>query len=158
MKRYIKSVTDTKEYIGGKLYDLPDNYWEDDNLIEERYLTQENAVQTFSKYYIIYRPDSDEYRFSLSYDDPSLLADITDAMRIKDGIDLIKYPDYLEIIGYYSGSEDIVQLYPISDQIYEDLWDKVDNSDFDESTTIDNELAQYAWGGASVEQILKSLK
>lgn len=158
MKRYIKSAADTKEYIGGKLYDLPNNYWEDYNQIEDRYLTQENAVQQFSKYYIIYQPDSKDYKFSLSYESPSLLAEITNTMRIKDGIDLIKYPDHLEIIGYYSGDEDVVKLYPISAQIYEDLLDKVDNSDFDESTTIENELAQYTWGGASVEQILKSLR
>lgn len=158
MKRYIKSATDTKEYIGGKLYNLPDSYWEDYNLIEDRYLTQENAVQQFSKYYIIYQPDSKDYKFSLSYETPSLLAEITDTMRIKDGIDLIKYPDHLEIIGYYSGDEDVVKLYPISMQLYNDLWDKVDNSDFDESTTIENELAQYAWGVASVEQIMKSIK
>jgi hypothetical protein len=158
MKRYIKSATDTKEYIDGKLYDLPDNYWEDYNQIEYRYLTQENAVQQFSKYYIIYQPDSKDYKFSLSYESPSLLAEITNTMRIKDGIDLIKYPDHLEIIGYYSGDEDIVKLYPISAQIYEDLLDKVDNSDFDESTTIENELAQYTWGGASVEQILQSFR
>lgn len=158
MKRYIKSATDTKEYIGGKLYDLTDSYWEDDDQAADRYLTQENAVQSFSKYYIIYRPDSDEYRFSLSYESPSLLAEITDAMRIKDGIDLIKYPDHLEIIGYYSGSEDVVELYPISMQLYSDLCGKVANSDFDESTTIENELAQYAWGGASVEQILQTFR
>ena len=158
MKKYIKSNSDSPNYIGGKLYDLPDSYWDDEyeELHTERNEQQDKYIRDFAKYYIIYRPKSDHHKFELCVADSYPLYDITDAMAIKDGIDIIAYPDHIEIVGYYNSKRDIVCLYPVSDTMFDDLAGKVDNSDFDESTTLENELAQYAWGGASVEDILKS--
>ena len=157
MKRYIKSSTDDSKYIGGRLYDLPDTYWDDEDAHVDRFETQNNYINNFKQggYYIIYRPDSTYHKFTL-FGGPNILADISDGMRIKDGLDVIAYKDHIELVGYYSGSKDIVKLYPVDINKAIDLGELIDNADFSESTVIENEIAQQTWNGASVEDVLKS--
>ena len=158
MKRYIRaSAGSSGKYIGGKLYDLPDSFWDDDESSVNRNETLNAYVNNYKQggYFIIYRPDSENYKFEL-LGGSDILYDITDGMRIKDGIDLIDYKDHLEIIGYYSGSEDIVKLYPVDVNKAIELSEIIENADFNESTVIDGEIAQETWGGASAEDVLKS--
>ena len=160
MKRYIRaSAGSSGKYIGGKLYDLPDSFWgeEGEEIRVTRAETQNAYVNNYKQggYFIIYRPDSENYKFEL-LGGSDILYDITDGMRIKDGIDLIDYKDHLEIIGYYSGSEDIVKLYPVDVNKAIELSEIIENADFNESTVIDGEIAQETWGGASAEDVLKS--
>lgn len=157
MKKYIKANSEDKKYIGGKLYDLPDSYWEDDEQMEARAEEQDAYVYDFNPdgHYIIYRPDSARFKFTL-YGDSNILYEVTDSMRIKDGVDVVAYNDHIDVIGYYSGAEDIVKLYPIREDIADKLGQLIDNADFSESTVIENEIAQVAWGGTSVEDVLCS--
>ena len=51
---YIKASNyEPNDYIGGKLYDLPETYWddEDDELRIERYEEQKSYINTFAKMY-----------------------------------------------------------------------------------------------------------
>jgi len=156
MKKYIKSSESSSgRYIGGKLYDLPEEYWDNEDAQIDRYELMDKYVVDFANNYIVYQPDSYS-QFSLWRDSNGLLAEVTDRMAIKDGIDLKSYPDHIEIVAYYNSRVDIAYLYPISNEKADELADIIDNSDFDESDTIESEIAQYAWGGASVEYILKS--
>ena len=82
--------------------------------------------------------------------------DIVDRMAIKEGIDVIAYPDYIDVIGYYGRNQEVAHLYPISDDKAAELVDLVDNSDFDETTTLESYITEYAWNGASVEGVIKS--
>lgn len=157
MKRYIKSSNATSgKYIGGRLYDLPDSYWddEDDDLRTGRYEEQAEYIQDFASWYIVHWLQADQ--FALYQSDVSLLSDLTDMMAIKDGIDVIAYPEYIKIVGYYNMSTDAVCLYPISQAKASELIDLIDNGDFSESMIIENEIAQFSWDGASAEDVLKS--
>lgn len=158
MKRYIRaSAGSSGKYIGGKLYELPDSFWDDDELSVTRNETLNAYVNNYKQggYFIIYRPDSKNYKFEL-LGGPDILYDITEGMRIKDGIDLVDYKDHLDVIGYYSGSEDIIKLYPVNINKAIELSKIIENADFNESTVIDGEIAQYAWGGASAEDVLRT--
>lgn len=157
MKRYIKSSNATSgKYIGGRLYDLPDSYWddEDDDLRAERYEEQAKYIQDFASWYIVHWLRTDQ--FALYQSDANLLSDLTEMMAIKDGIDVIAYPEYIKIAGYYNMHTDAVCLYPISQAKASELIDLIDNTDFDETAVIDGEIAQSAWDGSSVEDVLKS--
>lgn len=157
MKRYIKSSSSAPNYVGGRLYDLPDSFWDDDESSVTRNETLNAYVNNYKQggYFIIYRPDSENYKFEL-LGGLDILYDITDGMRIKDGIDLIDYKDHLDVIGYYSGAEDIVKLYPVDINKAIELSKIIENADFNESVVIDGEIAQEAWDGSSVEDVLKS--
>ena len=159
MKKYIKSNSEDTKYIGGKLYDLPEEYHDfgddADELRMERSETQDEYFLQFADHYLIYCPDYKNNKFELHPTDEGLNY-IAETMPIKDGVDLVAYPDHLELIAYYSGRETIAYLYPISDSKFDELCEILENSDFDESTTIDSEIAQSAWGGASVEDVLRS--
>lgn len=156
MKKYINATTSNGKYIGGKLYDLPDDYWEDEDAHIDRFELQNNCIEDFADYYIIYRPELESYSFSLLGVDDYLYADLTESMAIKEGVDVVSYPDHIEVIAYYGTHEEIAYLYPVSAAKAKELIALIDNSDFSESMTIENEIAQYAWNGARVEDILKS--
>lgn len=158
MKKYIKSSSGDKNYIGGKLYDLPDNYWEDDDLHITRSEEQAEYVNKFANYYIIYRPKYSYDTFGLWVSEPTLLYDLTESMAIKDGVDVIAYPDYIEVVAYNGSFRETAYLYPISEEKAAELTSLIDNSDFSESTVIENEIAQYAYGGATIEDVLNSWK
>lgn len=141
------------QYIGGKLFDMPDEYWEDYEAQEARAEEQNDYIYDYSDNYIIYWNNGDAISFTSDLD---ISWDITDKMAIKDGIDVIAYDDHIDVIGYYNGREDVAHLYPISDDKANELIEAIDNSDFDEATTIDSVISQYAWGGASDIDIIKS--
>ena len=86
------------------------------------------------------------------------MADISDGMRIKDGIDVIAYKDHIDLVGYYNGSRDIVKIYPIDVNKAIELQELFETADFDESTVIENEIAQYTYGGATIEDVLNFWK
>lgn len=157
MKKYIKSSTD---YIGGKLYDVVDKYGYFDDSDEagdvhtKRAEAMDQCILDFADWYIFTNPKYD--RFELVRIDDYAISDLWESMAIKDGVDLIAYPDHLEAVGYYNGHEDIVCLYPVSEAKAEELTELIENGDFDESTIIENEIAQYAWNGAGPEMILLS--
>lgn len=159
MKKYIKSSSGDKNYIGGRLYDLPDSYWDDEDAHADRFETQNAYINNFDHggYNILYRPDSTYHRFEL-FGGPDILADISDGMRIKDGIDVIAYKDHIDLVGYYSGSRDVVKIYPIDVNKAIELQELFETADFDESTIIENEIAQYTYGGATIEDVLNSWK
>lgn len=141
------------QYIGGKLFDMPDEYWEDYEAQETRAEGQNDYIYDYSDNYIIYWNNGEEVSFTSDLD---ISWDITDKMAIKDGIDVIAYDDHIDVIGYYNGREDVAHLYPISDDMADELIETIDNSDFDDTTTIGLIIAQYAWGGASDIDIIKS--
>lgn len=167
MKLWLEESSDsnTGEYIGGKLSDIQkqadfeteegeDAYYK---LIEERTKPIDNYIVDFSSYYICYRPDDYYYKFELwSGDIYGHVLDMWEGMAIKEGVDLIAYPNYLKAVGYYGTREDVVYLYPISEEKADELSEIIDNADFDESEVIETEIAQYTWNGASVEDVLKS--
>lgn len=150
------------KYIGGKLYDLTkqadfvtvDGVEAFTELIDERSVVQDNYIATFSKYYICCRPD-EGYQLWTG-DIYSDIHDMWDSMAIKDGADLIAYPNYLKAVGYYNMRDDVVYLYPITKEKATELRDIIDDADFDESDVIENEIAQYAWNGASAQDVLLS--
>lgn len=155
---YIKASNyEPNDYIGGKLYDLPETYWddEDDELRIERYEEQKSYINTFANNYIIYCPQSD-YEFELSISDRQLLYDLTERMAIKDGIDVIAYADHIEVVAYYNNYSEIAYLYPISQSKTDELIQLIQDADFDEDVVIENEIAQCTWNGASVEDVLKT--
>lgn len=157
MKKYIKSNTESSgKYIGGELYKLPDTYWDDEDAQVERFETQDRFVRDYADSFIAYRPDSRYDKFNLWQNYPGLLADLCDGMAIKDGVDVCDMGKYIVLVGYYNGHQDIICLYPIETGKATELAKIIDESDFDESTVIDNEIAQYAWGGGSVTDILES--
>lgn len=49
-----------------------------------------------------------------------------------------------------------ISIYPISDAKAQELVDIIDNSEYDETTTLQIEISQYAWNGASEIDIIKS--
>lgn len=158
MKRYIRaSAGASGKYIGGKLYELPDSFWDDDESSANRNEILNAYVNNYKQggFFIIYRPDSEDFKFTL-LGGLDILYDITEGMRIKDGIDLVDYKDHLDIIGYYSGDEDIVKLYPIGIDKVVELNKIIEDADFSESTVIENEIAQETWDGASAEDVLRS--
>ena len=141
------------QYIGGKLFDMPDEYWEDYEAQEARAEEQNDYIYDYSDNYIIYWNNGEEISFTSDLD---ISWDITDKMAIKDGIDVVAYDDHIDVIGYYNGREDVAHLYPVSDDKANELIEAIDNSDFDKATTIDSVISQYAWGGASDIDIIKS--
>lgn len=141
------------QYIGGKLFDMPDEYWEDYEAQETRAEEQNDYIYDYSDNYIIYWNNGEEISFTSDLD---ISWDITNKMAIKDGIDVVAYDDHIDVIGYYNGREDVAHLYPVSDDMANELIEAIDNSDFDETTTIDSIISQYAWGGASDIEIIKS--
>ena len=157
MKRYIKSSTNNGSYIGGKLsdivYDSEETY--SDTLVA-RSETQSDYIATFADNYIIYRPDEPTWTFDLNLYSVMVFWVLTESMTIKEGVDVVAYSDHIDVIAYYGSDEEVAHLYPISDEKARELAVILDGSDFDESTTIEMEIAQYAHGGAPVEQILKS--
>ena len=159
MKRYIKSSNTTpSKYIGGKLYDLPDSYWDDidDDLRAERYEAQDKFVENFADNYIAYRPSSSDNKYLFYRNYPGLLYDISDGMAIKDGMDVVDQGNFIVLIGYYNNHQDIVCLYPVNSKKADELAEIIDNSDFDESDTIDAEISQYAWQGQGIQDVLQS--
>ena len=141
------------QYIGGKLYDLPEDYWENDQAQEARAEEMNKYIYDFADNYIIYWGNGDEISFTTDLD---LSWDVIERMAIKDGVDVVAYPDHIDVIGYYSGREDVAHLYPVSDAKAQELVDIIDNSELDETTTLQAEIAQYAWNGASEIDIIKS--
>lgn len=162
MKRYVKSSNDSVKYIGDKLYDIVDKYGYFDDSGEAEAVHTKRAedmdqyILDFADWYIFTNPKYDN--FELVQIDDYAIRDLWEGLAIKDGVDLIAYPDYLEAIGYYSGDKDIVCLYPVSATKAGELVELINNGDFDESTIIENEIAQETWNGASVEDVLKSWK
>ena len=155
-----ESMSNTGEYIGGKLFDFVEQYGYPDDTNEELWVdraeTMDNYIVDFSSNYIVYTPDSYN-KFELwSSDIYGYVLDMWEGLAIKEGVDLIAYPNYLKAIGYYGRSEDVVYLYPISEEKADELSEIIDNADFDESDVIENEIAQYTYNGASVEDVLKS--
>lgn len=159
MKKYIKSSID---YIGGKLYDVVDKYgyFDDSDEAEDVHTKRAEAMDQyildFADWYIFTNPKYDN--FELIQIDDYAIRDLWEGLAIKDGVDLIAYPDHLEAVGYYNGYKDIVCLYPVSDTKAGELTELIENGDFDESTIIENEIAQETWNGASAEDVLKSWK
>lgn len=163
MIRVLRESSEQGEYIGGKFSDIveqadfnteegEDAYYE---LIEERTETIDDYIQNFASNYIVYRPDSAHRKFELWSGDMYLdIRDMWESMAIKEGVDLIAYPKYLKAIGYYGTYEDEVYLYPISNERAAELEDIIDNADFGDP--IENEIAQYAYNGASIEDVLLS--
>lgn len=149
------------EYIGGKLYDFIDQYGypdeseESEELWLNRVETMDNYIKDKSDCYICYRPDYGVYQL-WDGDIYSDIYDMWDSMAIKDGADLIAYPNYLKAVGYYNMREDVVYLYPITKEKATELRDIIDDADFDESDVIENEIAQYTWNGASAQDVLLS--
>jgi len=158
---YCNSSNSGEKYIGGKLYDFYDEISEYEDLDlynekeEERARIIDDYILNFSEYYILYRPDNSYYTFELAYA-LDLVSDMWDSMDIKDGVNLINHGNYLEAIGYYNSHEDKIYLYPVSDEKATELSNLIDNADFGESYVIENEIAQYTWNGASVEDVLLS--
>ena len=112
-------------------------------------------INCFSKDYIKYAPQDSYETFSLIRGiDPSW--DLWERMAIKDGVNLIDHGSYLEAIAYYGSSIEHIYLYPISQEKADELGDIIDNADFEESEVIENEIAQYTWNGASIEDVLLS--
>lgn len=132
---------------------MPDEYWEDYEAQETRAEEQNDYIYDYSDNYIIYWNNGEEISFTSDLD---ISWDITNKMAIKDGIDVVAYDDHIDVIGYYNGREDVAHLYPVSDDMANELIEAIDNSDFDETTTIDSIISQYAWGGASDIEIIKS--
>ena len=158
MKRYIRaSAGASGKYIGGKLYELPDSFWDDDESSANRNEILNAYVNNYKQggFFIIYRPDSEDFKFTL-LGGLDILYDITEGMRIKDAIDLVDYKDHLDIIGPYTGHDDIVKLYPIGIDKVVELNKIIEDADFSESTVIENEIAQETWDGASAEDVLRS--
>lgn len=169
MKRYIKRgvaasrtskrktilCSSNGKYIGGKLFDLPESYWddEDDTARIERAEEIDSYINNFSDNYIIYWNNGDSISVNT---DLNVSWDIIERMAIKEGIDVIAYPDHIDVIGYYGRNQDVAHLYPISDDKAAELVDLVDNSDFDETTTLESYISEYAWNGASAEDVIKS--
>ena len=158
-----ESISNIGEYIGGKLSDISeqadfeteegeDAYFE---LIEERAETINDYILDFSSYYIRYSPDNSYSKFELCTNDYAV--EVWEILAIKEGVDLIAYPNYLKAVGYYGRREDVVYLYPISEEKADELSEIIDNADFGESDVIETEIAQYTYNGASVEDVLKSL-
>lgn len=161
MKRYIRaSASASGEYIGGKLYDVVDKYGYFDDSDEAEAVHTKRAedmdqyILNFADWYIFTNPKYDN--FELIQIDDYAISNLWEGLAIKDGADLIAYPDHLEAVGYYNGNEDIVKLYPINVNKAIELSKIIEDADFQESTVIENEIAQYAWGGASAEDILRS--
>lgn len=156
MIRILNEDSSGKNYIGGYLYSLPDEYWfdEDEDFRVSRYEEQDKYISEFGDTYIIYRPDQYD-KFSLM-DSERLLYDLSDGMAIKDGIDVIAYSDHIEVVAYYGSYTETAYLYPISAKKKSELIDLIDNADFDESEVIDGEISQYAYDGSSVQDVLSS--
>ena len=161
MKRYIRASAGVSgNYIGGKLYDIVDKYGYFDDSDEAEAVHTKRAedmdqyILNFADWYIFTNPKYDN--FALVHIDDYAIRDLWDCLAIKDGVDLIAYPDHLEAVGYYSGNEDIVKLYPINANKASELSKIINDADFSESIVIDNEIAQEAWNGASAEDVLKS--
>lgn len=149
MKRYIKSSTTTGKYIGGKILELP--Y---DGNSEERTETQADYISDFSNFYIKYTPDKRD-KFELF--DAESFYDLGDILPIKEGIDVIAYTDHIEVVAYYGNYVETVYLYPISETTFDSFVNALENSDMSESIVLDGLISQYAWSGATIEQILSSL-
>lgn len=152
-RRKITASIDNGTYIGGKLFDMPESFWEDEEAQIERTEEQDKYINNFAKNYVIYWNNGDTIEFTTDLD---VFYDITDRMAIKEGVDVVAYTDHIDVIGYYGRREDIAHLYPISDGKATELIDAIDNSDFDETTTLDGLISQYAWNGASDIEIIKS--
>ena len=157
-----ESMSNTGEYIGGKLFDFVEQYGYPDDTDEseeawiKRAETMDNYIVDFSSNYIVYKPDSYN-KFELwSSDIDYYTHEMWEGLAIKEGVDLIAFPLYLEAIGYYGRGEDVVYLYPISNEKADELSEIIDNADFDESDVIENEIAQYTYNGASIEDVLIS--
>jgi hypothetical protein len=158
MKRYITSSTNDSKYIGGRLYDLPDSYWDDEDgeFRTNRYEEQEQYIHNFADFYIIYRPDNDYAKFAFVGNDITILYYLTESMAIKDGIDVYATSDCIEVIAYYGSYKEVAYLYPISTEKAGELADILENAYFNESTILETEIAQYCWNGASVADVLRS--
>ena len=153
MRRKITAATNSGTYIGGRLFDLPESYYEDYDAQEARAEEQNKYIYNFAKNYIIYWNNGKRIEFTTDLD---ISWDIIEAMAIKEGIDVVAYPDHIDVLGYYGRHVDTASLYPVSDAMVDELIDAIDNSDFDETTTIDGLISQYAWNGASAEDVIKS--
>lgn len=160
MKRYIKANDDSKEYIGGRLADMDyDAYRTDDayyDALDFRFDTQSRYISEFASDYIVYFPDRSVGQFDCYLSVPNLLFDVTEGMAVKDGIDVIAQTDHIEVVAYDGNGEEIVKLYPISGDIAYEIESAMEHSDFDVSTVIEGKIAQHAWSGASIEDVLKS--
>lgn len=144
----ILTSSNNGKYIGGHWEDLEYNDDAKSDSIDE----QIQYVNDFADNYIIYTPYSKNYKFELRSDDDLLLY-IWDCLPLKGGADLLAYPDHLEVVWDYDG---VVYLYPISNEKSAELCNILEDSDFNESFTIEDVIAQYTWNGASVEDVLKS--
>lgn len=157
---YIKSDGVSKNYIGGRLFDIVDayGYYDESEESEEvhtlRAEEMDNYILDFADYYICTNPK--HTFFNIWKTDYTFIKELWESLAVKEGVDLIAYPDHLEAIGYYGNSQDIICLYPISETQVKELSQIIDNSDFEETDVIENEIAQYTWDGASVEDVLRS--
>ena len=156
MRNYVRANSNNSNYVGGKLYDLPDDFWFDEESMVDRSEEQAEYVKDFADYYVIYRPRYSDDAFELWGSSSTLLYDLTEVMSIKDGIDVIAFPDHIEVVAYDGSFDETVYLYPISNERASDLVAIIDDADFGESTVLEKEIAQSAWSGASIEDILKS--
>ena len=139
-------------YIGGELNQLPESYWEDENNEQEqRYLEQQSFINKRRPNYIVYYPESNFFMFS-----DGDLSEIAERMAIKEGIDVIEYSDNIHVVAYYGASRETAYMFPLSDEKISEIKEILSKSDFDESTTIEMEIAQHAYTGASVKDILCS--
>lgn len=158
MKRYIRRnrvmCSTNGKYIGGKLFDLPEEFWddEDDTARIERTEEQDDYIHNFSDNYIIYWDNGD---ISVNTD-LNVSWDIVERMAVKEGVDVIAYPDHIDIVGYYGRHQDVAHLYPISEAKADELVELVDNSDYDETTTLESYISQYAYNGASIEDVIRT--
>jgi hypothetical protein len=156
MKKYIKSNKTTGKYIGGKILELLcDGDSDEYGNSEERTEVQDDYISDFSDFYIKYTPDKRD-KFELF--DAESFYELCDILPIKEGIDVIAYTDHIEVVAYYGNHVETVYLYPISDKTFDSFANALENSDMSESIVLEGLISQYAWGGATIEQILSSLE
>lgn len=108
MRNYVRANSNNSNYVGGKLYDLPDDFWFDEESMVDRSEEQAEYVKDFADYYVIYRPRYSDDAFELWGSSSTLLYDLTEVMSIKDGIDVIAFPDHIEVVAYDGSFDETV--------------------------------------------------
>ena len=91
-RRKITASIDNGTYIGGKLFDMPESFWEDEEARIERTEEQDKYINNFAKNYVIYWNNGDTIEFTTDLD---VFYDITDRMAIKEGVDVVAYKDHV---------------------------------------------------------------
>ena len=70
---------------------------------------------------------------------------LTERLAIKDGVNCYKNTFGIVIVAYYGRTTDKLYLVPVSSELATYLAKIVDESDFDESTTLDGILSEYSY-------------